>query len=58
MEGYIYLSMSRVPIGTHSDTPENHRTAPAACTALFISHPFGVNCISLTFYVCSINNCS
>jgi hypothetical protein len=47
--GYNYLSLCCVPIGTHSVTSENHRTAPVACTVLFISHPFGMICISLTF---------
>ena len=40
--GSINLPVCRVPIGTHSDISENHRTAPADCTVLFISHPFGV----------------
>ena len=41
-EGPIYLYFCRVPVGTRSDASDLHRTAPMACTMLFISHPFGV----------------
>ena len=34
--------LCRVPVGTRSDASDLHRTAPMACTVLFISHPFGV----------------
>ena len=40
--GSINLPVRRVPIGTHQSAADNHRTAPSACTVLFISHPFGV----------------
>ena len=40
--GSINLLVCRVPIGTHHSAADNHRTAPSACTVIFISHPFGV----------------
>ena len=36
------MFLCRVPVGTHPVVTYNHRTAPSACTVLFISHPFGV----------------
>ena len=40
--GSIYLfSLSR-PYRDASVATDNHRTAPSACTVLFISHPYGV----------------
>ena len=49
-EGSIYLFSCRVPVGTHPVVTYNHRTAPSACTVLFISHPFGVIYRSLHKY--------
>ena len=42
MAGSINLLVCRVPFGTHLSAIDSHRTAPTACTVLFISHPFGV----------------
>ena len=35
------FSLSR-PYRDASVATDNHRTAPSACTVLFISHPYGV----------------
>jgi hypothetical protein len=38
---FVYL-LRRIPVGMHLFASDNHRTAPLACTVLFMSHPFGV----------------